>query len=46
MVATSPHLANLTALDLRHNRIGDKGAEALASSPHLINLTSLNLRLQ
>ncbi|HJT76189.1 MAG TPA: hypothetical protein VJ739_03220, partial [Gemmataceae bacterium] len=38
-----PHLAGLTELHLRGNRIGDAGALALAGSPHLGRLTVLNV---
>lgn len=43
ILATSPHLANLRALDLGWNRIGDDGVRALAESPHLAGLVSLDL---
>ena len=42
-IAQSPHLRNLTVLDLSGNAIGDKGAVALAESPHLRNLAELDL---
>jgi uncharacterized protein (TIGR02996 family) len=43
-LATSPHLAGLTSLDLGLNqRLGDAGALSLAGSPHLANLTTLSL---
>jgi hypothetical protein len=42
-LADSPHLADLTSLDLFYARLGDEGALALASSPHLARLTSLSL---
>jgi Ran GTPase-activating protein (RanGAP) involved in mRNA processing and transport len=42
-MAESPHLAGLTALDLRNNRINDEGLQALAESPHLANLSVLRL---
>jgi uncharacterized protein (TIGR02996 family) len=35
--------AQLRVLDLRENRIGDRGARALASSPHLAQLIQLDL---
>ena len=41
--AASPHLKNLTRLDLWNNQIGDAGVQALAASPHLSNLTQLYL---
>jgi uncharacterized protein (TIGR02996 family) len=44
-LAQSPHLHNLTTLNLARNGIGAAGAEALAQSPHLHNLTTLNLSL-
>jgi uncharacterized protein (TIGR02996 family) len=34
---------NLRVLDLRENRIGDRGARSLAESPHLVNLIQLDL---
>jgi uncharacterized protein (TIGR02996 family) len=34
---------NLRVLDLRENRIGDRGARSLADSPHLANLIQLDL---
>src|SRR6202140_1564481 len=43
-LTASPHLQNLTYLDLGEKHIGDAGAQALANSPHLQNLTYLNLR--
>ncbi len=43
-LAASPHLANLSHLDLRGNGIGDAGARELAASPHLANLSHLDLR--
>jgi uncharacterized protein (TIGR02996 family) len=43
VLAESPHLAGLTALDLRSNLAGDVGAEALATSRHLQHLTTLRL---
>lgn len=42
-LAASPHLSNLTALDLCYAKVGDEGAHALATSPHLTRLTSLDL---
>ena len=42
-LAESPHLAGLTALDLRSNSANDAGIEALAASPHLRHLTTLRL---
>ncbi len=42
-LASCPHLANLTTLDLSQNPITNDGARALADSPHLTNLTGLNL---
>jgi uncharacterized protein (TIGR02996 family) len=42
-LAESPHLAGLTALDLRSNMAGDAGAVALAASPHVRHLTTLRL---
>ncbi|HEY7314557.1 MAG TPA: TIGR02996 domain-containing protein [Gemmataceae bacterium] len=44
-LAESPHLAGLTALDLRSNAAGDAGAEALAASPHVRHLATLRLGL-
>jgi Ran GTPase-activating protein (RanGAP) involved in mRNA processing and transport len=43
-LAQAPRL-RLGSLNLRHNRLGDGGAYALAQSPHLAQLTSLNLWL-
>ena len=43
-LANSPHLQNLTSLDLSDNDIGVEGAIALTNSPHLQNLTNLNLK--
>lgn len=43
-LAASPHLTNLTALNLRYNNLGDKTAAALASSS-LPNLLTLDLAL-
>ncbi len=42
-LAASPHLRNLTTLDLCYNKLGPEGARALAASPHLRNLTTLDL---
>lgn len=42
-LAESPHLAGLTALDLRSNLVGNAGAEALAASPHMRHLATLRL---
>jgi uncharacterized protein (TIGR02996 family) len=42
-LVASPHLWNITSLDLSHNNIGDAGAQALASSPNLAALTLLSL---
>jgi uncharacterized protein (TIGR02996 family) len=42
-LARSPHLANLTHLNLADAHIEGPGLIALAESPHLANLTSLNL---
>jgi uncharacterized protein (TIGR02996 family) len=42
-IAASPHLKNLTTLNLRGNYIRDEGVQALAASPHLKNLTTLYL---
>jgi uncharacterized protein (TIGR02996 family) len=42
-LVASPHLWNITSLDLSHNDIGDAGAQALASSPNLAALTLLSL---
>jgi uncharacterized protein (TIGR02996 family) len=42
-LAGSPHLKNLTALNLAGCEITDAGAEALAAAPHLANLTDLDL---
>jgi len=36
-------LSNLTSLDLSVNKIGDKGAVAIATSPYLSNLKKLDL---
>ena len=33
-LAASPHLTNLTTLDLWDNNISDAGARVLAASPH------------
>ncbi len=41
-LAESPHLAGLTALNLRYNAAGDADAEALAASPYLRHLTRLS----
>jgi hypothetical protein len=43
-LAQSPHLQQLTHLDLGNNRIGDEGARALAEAPHLGQLVQLDLR--
>ena len=43
MLAESPHLANLTSLNLENNDIDDAGAQALAASPYLQKLTRLDL---
>jgi uncharacterized protein (TIGR02996 family) len=43
-LAHSPILANLTALDLSENDVGDGGIIALAQSPHLSQLVSLSVR--
>ena len=40
-MASSPHMANLGALILVSNQIGDAGAAAIAASPHLANLAEL-----
>lgn len=42
-LARSPHLARLTSLSLRDNRIGDLHVMALAASPHLSGLTAPDL---
>ncbi len=42
-LAGSPHLANLTHLNLADNKIGDKGAEALAASAAFPDLRELDL---
>lgn len=42
VLAGSP-VTNLTVLDLRENRLGDRGAAALANSPHLGKLAHLDL---
>ena len=45
-LAASPHLINLTSLDIRSNIIGPANAQmllALLASPHLARLTSLDL---
>jgi len=42
-LAASPHLAQLTTLDLFDNLIGDAGVEALVASPHLTRLTKLSM---
>ena len=39
----APAARQLDNLELGHNRIGQKGAAALASSPHLAHLTRLTL---
>ena len=36
-------MADLFVLDLRENRLGDRGAQSLADSPHLRNLAHLEL---
>jgi uncharacterized protein (TIGR02996 family) len=43
LLARSPHLANLTALELPYCEIGSDGLRALADSPHLTKLEALNL---
>jgi uncharacterized protein (TIGR02996 family) len=43
ILADSPHLGLLRALDLSFQRIGDDGARALASSTNLGSLTELDL---
>jgi uncharacterized protein (TIGR02996 family) len=42
-LAESPHLTNLTSLQLSSLEIGDEGVTALAQSPILANLTRLDL---
>jgi uncharacterized protein (TIGR02996 family) len=42
-LAASPHLANLTCLDLAGAQVGDAVCEAIAASPHLARLTRLHL---
>ena len=42
-LANSPHLADLSALELLDNGLDDEGAATLAASPYLANLTSLSL---
>lgn len=42
-LACSPHLRNLTALDLSGNYLGDDGVRVLASSKHLAGLEELRL---
>ncbi|HKB38185.1 MAG TPA: TIGR02996 domain-containing protein, partial [Gemmataceae bacterium] len=42
-VANCPHLAALTALDLRAEQLGSTGARLLASSPYLARLRRLDL---
>jgi uncharacterized protein (TIGR02996 family) len=42
-LAASPHLAQLSTLDLTANKIGDEGVKALVASPHLAQLTTLLL---
>src|SRR5262249_42796493 len=42
-LAASRHLARLTALDFRDNRLGTADAVALAASPHLAGLMQLDL---
>jgi uncharacterized protein (TIGR02996 family) len=42
-LAASPHVANLTHLDLRYNAIGVRGAKALAASRYLGKLEYLDL---
>jgi hypothetical protein len=42
-VAGSPHLANLTSLDLLYSCPGDEGIAALVRSPNLTRLTELNV---
>jgi uncharacterized protein (TIGR02996 family) len=43
LLAASPHLANLTTLELPYCEIEDDGLRALADSPHLTGLETLNL---
>ena len=43
LLAASPHLGRLTALDLGSNEIDDAGVEALAACPGLARLTELVL---
>ena len=43
-LARSPHLHNLTRLDLHRNFITDAGARILLTSPGLVKLTDLNVR--
>jgi uncharacterized protein (TIGR02996 family) len=40
----SPHLSNLTSLDIQNNIIGPAGIAALTEAPQLGRLTALNLR--
>lgn len=40
---SSPHLSNLTHLDLRKNNISPQGTRSLASAPYLTKLTTLDL---
>jgi uncharacterized protein (TIGR02996 family) len=43
VLAASPYLKNLRALDLGMAQVGDAGVAALAASPHLAGLTRLDL---
>ena len=43
LLAASPYLKNLTALEIGYNPIGDIGLGALAASPYLGNLTRLGV---
>jgi hypothetical protein len=42
-IASCAALANLTSFEAGHNRIGQKGATALATNPHFANLERLTL---
>jgi uncharacterized protein (TIGR02996 family) len=45
VLAASPHLGGLTALDLGYNEVEDAGVQALAACPGLAGLTELDLSL-
>jgi hypothetical protein len=44
LLAGSPALRHLAAINLKGNRIGDAGAFALAASPHLEALEKIELQ--